>query len=302
MSIISRAIRRGRRLARRLTDGRRYRDRSLLPQPDASRLSIADLAQRPVLVIVAHPDDEVIGVGALLTRLPSAGVITVTDGAPRNLRLVRAEGFNSSRAYGRARQAEAQAALALLGRDFSPVANLGIPDQQAVFRIVAIVHRLMRLMREGRFAYVVTHPYEGGHPDHDATALAVHAACRLLRNAGIEAPVPVEMTSYHAADGATAYGGFLPHPGAGPVETLHLDEAEADLKRRMFACHASQARVLAPFPLDAERFRAAPAYDFLQPPHLGRLGYERYDWDIDGRIWRDEAVRALHRLKLLAPM
>ena len=37
-----------------------------------------------VLVVVAHPDDEVLGCGALLARLSTIRVIHVTDGAPRD--------------------------------------------------------------------------------------------------------------------------------------------------------------------------------------------------------------------------
>ncbi len=299
MSVISRAILRGGRLARRLSGDRLYRNRTMRVRVGQAPRSIPDLPGQPLLIVVAHPDDEVIGAGALLTRVLKAGVVTITDGAPRNTRMVRAAGFRTSRDYGRARQREAAAALQLLGREFTPVTNFGTPDQQAIFKIVPIVRRLMRLLRANRFKYIVTHPYEGGHPDHDATALAVHAACRLLEEAGIAAPVPVEMTSYHAVDGHTVYGTFLPHPDAGAVETFSLGETERDLKRRMFACHVTQSEVLAPFPLDAERFRRAPAYDFIRPPHAGQLGYERYHWDIDGRLWRDQALRALYRLNLL---
>ena len=70
----------------------------------------------------------------------------------------------------------------------------------------------------------------------------------------------------------------------------------------MVACHATQARVLAPFPLGPERFRSAPRYDFSRPPHPGPLHYERADsgatWGIDGARWRAEATAAARRLGL----
>ncbi len=159
----------------------------------------------------------------------------------------------------------------------------------------------MQIMRDGNFRYVVTHPYEGGHPDHDATALAVHAACFLLREEGFGAPIPVEMTSYHLADERLMYGTFLPSPDAGPVETFTLDASERDLKRRMFECHRTQYEVLKDFPRDAERFRMAPVHDFLRPPHPGRLAYEVFMWRLDGASWRRAAGRALHKLGLLEP-
>ena len=55
---------------------------------------------------------------------------------------------------------------------------------------------------------------------------------------------------------------------------------------------------LAPFPLDKEQFRQAPAYDFSRAPHDGELSYENYGWDIDGKRWREIAGRALVRMRL----
>ena len=104
---------------------------------------------------------------------------------------------------------------------------------------------------------------------------------------GQPAPTIVEMSSYFAQGGETTRGGFLPHADAGAVAAFPLGAAERALKQRMFAAHASQARVLADFPLEVERFRAAPAYDFLQPPHPGPLGYGVID---DPPVCRDRAL------------
>jgi LmbE family N-acetylglucosaminyl deacetylase len=301
MSLLTRAIRRAwRGWDKAVYDGLYGGRKSRMTGPDRSR-DIADLPAQPVLLVVAHPDDEALGAGALLTRLADASIVIVTDGAPKDGIAARAAGFDGNDAYRQARALEISDALASIGRSEVPVSHLRFPDQQAVANLPHIVPRLMQIMRLGKFRYVVTHPYEGGHPDHDATALAVHAACFLLREDGFDAPLPVEMTSYHVADGQMAYGRFLPAADAGPVETFTLDSGEQDRKQRMLECYRTQYSLLAEFPLGAEHFRAAPLYDFLEPPHPGPLAYEAFLWRMNGADWRRAAGRALNRLGLLRP-
>lgn len=257
------------------------------------------LGERSALIIAAHPDDEAIGAGALLAKMSRVGLVTMTDGAPKKGLADRVAGFQSRSDYSKARRREAHAALALLGRDVVPCINLNVSDQQSVYKLPSLVPKLMRYLTQTGYDYVITHAYEGGHPDHDTAALAVQAACTLLRRSGAAVPTRVEMTGYHAKGDGLAYGLFLPHPDAGQVVSFPLGESERDLKRKMFRCYLTQRPVLAPFPLDTERFRLAPRYDFRLPPHGGPLAYERYNWEIDGAIWRRAALRALTTLTLL---
>ena len=140
-------------------------------------------------------------------------------------------------------------------------------------------------MRERLPGYVVlTHPYEGGHPDHDAAAfIAAHCGCPVL-----------EFASYHAGLGSgMRTGAFLPGPE--PVR-VGLTVAEQARKRAMLGAFATQAGTLAPFGTEYELFREAPGYDFSRAPHDGLLHYEQYDWGMTGARWRllaAEAHRAL---------
>lgn len=242
--------------------------------------------------VCAHPDDEAIGAGGSLAVLPSLVIVHVTDGAPRRLPDWERRGFASPGAYASARAAELRAALAAAGCD-APHIVLGYPDQDAALHLAEIARRLAALFAEQRVEAVLTHAYEGGHPDHDATAWACHAAARLVSTPGPARPGIAEFPCYHAGLGAPVAGEFLPQIPLGPEPVVvHLDEAEQARKRAMFAAHATQAEVLSGFATNRESFRAAPSYDWRRPPHPGRLNYERWGWEMTGARWRALAAEA----------
>ncbi|MFZ1989579.1 MAG: PIG-L family deacetylase [Alphaproteobacteria bacterium] len=259
---------------------------------------IDDLPSQSALVVIAHPDDDVISSGALLARLPRAGVVWVTDGAPRKGSFAQEAGFDNWPDYGLARRREAEAALALLQRELSPMYNLGIADRDAVFDVVALTHALMKPLKSG-FKYVITHAYEGGHPDHDATALGVHAACALIARAGGTPPTIIEAPLYNSPGGEFTTQTFLPHPDAGPTLGFNLSAQQQDLKRRMYLAHASQRSLLQDFRINTESFRVAPRYHFTSVPHPGDVGYNEFHWQITGRRWRNRVWRTLHELDLV---
>lgn len=259
--------------------------------------SMAPLEGAPrVLVIVAHPDDEAIGAGVLLAGLPDAVVVHVTDGAPRDNRSARRRGFASRDEYAEARRAEVVDALSLVGFDESRIRCLGMVDGEATLRMVELCHRVIDLFIELDPEIVLTHPYEGGHTDHDTTAFAVHLAAGILRREGVNAPIILELTSYHNRNGRRVRNRFLARHNV-PERTLELTAEEQLLKLRMFEQFVSQRECLMAFPVEAERFRVAPRYSFTAPPHEGELDYERFCAAICGEEWRARAADALEVLR-----
>lgn len=285
-----------------------------------------------VLVVAAHPDDEVIGAGARLGCLRSVWCLHLTDGAPRGGVDARAAGFGDIEAYARARRREVLRALRLVGMGGAQVWGMGVADQGASYELARVTRGVLGMLRWVRPEVVLTHPYEGGHPDHDAAAFAVHAACALVGGgsrsglvggglagdravedrpviAGLAGSAPaggcntrvgggplvVEFTSYHAGAEGLVTGRFA---GDGGARVMELSAGERELKRRMMDCFVTQRRVLEQFGVETESFRVAPRYDFMVPPHPGRLWYEWFDWGITGEGWRREAAAALRVLGL----
>jgi len=250
-----------------------------------------------VAVVVAHPDDETIGIGGQLRRIPNATIVHVTDGAPRDGADARLAGFVDWQSYAAGRRLELQAAMQEVGFDADRLLTLGFADKEGALHLAEIVGRLIGILDDQGTELVVTHAYEGGHADHDAAAFAVHAA-ELSRRAGKSAPEIVEMPFYHWRDGQLVAQRFLA-ASAQPLEiAIKLDAESLSRKKRMLAAYKSQAATLASFSSDAERFRRAPAYDFTSAANDSEAGYERLTPGIDAARWKKLVQQARLQLGL----
>jgi LmbE family N-acetylglucosaminyl deacetylase len=146
---------------------------------------------------------------------------------------------------------------------------------------------------------VITHAYEGGHPDHDSCALMVQSACTLLHQAHRPAPIRLEFASYHERNGRMATGIFWSSERC-LEQVVPLDACERARKRQALAQFVSQREMIERFPLrlEVERLRAALFYDFTRPPPPGSVLYDRFGWRLTGERWREKACAALATLGL----
>lgn len=249
-----------------------------------------------ILIVAAHPDDETLGACAAMSRAAESTVLFLTDGAPGNPRL-RSLGDRISREeYAAIRRKEAMTALALMGILRKRIVFLDGTDQEAIHQLPMLLERTAEVLRTVRPDAVITHPYEGGHPDHDAAALIVTAAIENLSSSGSTPPAVFEMTSYHAAEGKCVTNKFLtPQKGCSSTQEyeIWLSPEERARKEQMLGCYRSQKLVINGFQVEPERLRAVPQYDFRRSPHPGKLWYECLSWPMTGRLWRSQAKKAL---------
>ena len=220
--------------------------------------------------------------GARLANFGSAHIVHVTDGAPRNEHDSLNHGFSTLAEYRRARAAELADVLRAAGACNASRESLRVPDQEASLTLVALTRTIDRIIRQHRPEVIFTHPYEGGHPDHDACAFAVHHAVKLRREGS--RPLIIEGTFYHACPqrGSEA-GHFLPAPHPVLTAEFRLTAHEYRAKKALLDLFTTQRQTLNGFPLKYERFRIAPRYDFRNPPHTPPVLYDNYPWGMTSR-------------------
>jgi LmbE family N-acetylglucosaminyl deacetylase len=204
-------------------------------------------------------------------------------------------GLPSVEQYADTRYSEALSALSCCGISSPQVSSLQIPDQAAARNLVAISRSIATRLAQSGADIVLTHPYEGGHPDHDAAAFCVYAASQLISRNNLSRPAIIEFTSYHSQADGIATGQFL--PSASTIATFRLSSNEQKLKREMFARYATQAQVLAQFSMLTESFRLAPCYDFRLLPEAP-IYYDRFDWGLRPAEWIVSVASAMHQLNL----
>jgi LmbE family N-acetylglucosaminyl deacetylase len=158
--------------------------------PELTRWPLLDLSSPPAaLVVVApHPDDEILGVGGLISLLARGGarvhLIAVTDGEashPGSPTLSGAE-------LAERRRAESSEALHKLWVGKASVERLGLPDggvrdveKRWATITAAVMRAVSRLESLGPVWCLAPWPRDG-HPDHDAAGqAAVIAASGVAR-------------------------------------------------------------------------------------------------------------------------
>jgi N-acetylglucosamine malate deacetylase 2 len=245
-------------------------------------------------IVVAHPGDEIVGAGCLLSKLVEVKVLHVTDGVAFETENANGSAAAERCVHAKALREECMAALAIAGVPADRVFDLLIPNRRAAFCLFELTKRIASFLQQSGADIVITHPYEGSHPDHDATAFATHAAVRLIRENGFKPPVLFEMALHPDVARQTRVTQFL--PGAEEeTTTLVLDKRARKLKEQMFVALETEPDVSSS-PIGSEKFRRPPEYDFLLPPQPDELYYADLGWAPHGDEWQALAAKALAEL------
>jgi LmbE family N-acetylglucosaminyl deacetylase len=157
------------------------------------------------MAVLAHPDDESLGVGGTLAKYAAEGtevvLVTATRGERGRFKGLRptTEGHPGPEALARIREAELQAAAAELG--VGTVSLLGYPDQQ-LDRVDPreVIGRIVAEMRRFRPDVVVTFGPDGayGHPDHVAISQFTSAAVVAAADPAFDTPQSLDAALPHS--------------------------------------------------------------------------------------------------------
>lgn len=190
-----------------------------------------------VVVVSAHPDDDILGVGGLLGRLVRRGVEIVGVQATDGTAAYPGSPTLTPEALGRLRVAEIGEAYARLGLP-APL-HLGLPDGALAAHEDELADRLSGLLRPGDRWLA---PWQGDrHPDHEAAGRAVARVC---------AGSPVERWEYPLWMWHWAAPRSAQVPWGSAVQ-IPLTPAERTAKRQAALCFRTQIAPLSDDPADA---------------------------------------------------
>jgi LmbE family N-acetylglucosaminyl deacetylase len=198
------------------------------------------ISKTDVLVFAAHPDDDVLGLGTILSRHSVNGdnikVVFVTNGSGRGR-----ESWNSkaskSKEKSKIRYREAVEALSHINITKDNIVCLGYPDGGTQRYLKLISLDIQKLIQKLNPARIYVHCIEGGHIDHDLTSFVVKSICNKIGYSNV-----FEWAEYNPIQPMGSKDvKFLPSKPNGLEEVkIDISEDERIIKRKMLACHYSQ--------------------------------------------------------------
>jgi LmbE family N-acetylglucosaminyl deacetylase len=222
-----------------------------------------------ILILIAHPDDEVVGCTAAIMRAKAQGAeifaLYLTHGCLPQETLWRWQRKDYAKLVA-TRRAEAERAAQMLG--IIPLGWPVRPARQLWRELPHVLAEVEAAMAQCRPDQIWVPAYEGGNPDHDA----LNAVGFKLKNR----MSVLEFAEYNFFEGRAQAQNFIsPDP---TVRVIDLTPEEAAAKRVALKIYASEKGNLSYVRFARESYRPLARYDYAQPPHKGRLWYMRFQW------------------------
>ncbi|MER2519656.1 MAG: PIG-L family deacetylase [Bdellovibrionales bacterium] len=228
---------------------------------------------RRILILVPHPDDEVVGCCAAIGRARSRGAeifaFYLTHGCVARSVMWPWMKWRYGRAVMR-RRVEAQRVSVQLG--IMPVGWSERPARHIWREMRQTYAEIREAATKNAIDQIWVPAYEGGNADHDAT----NALAARLRLESSSAMTVLEFAEYNYA-GAKAHSQTFPEL-SGREQALILTPEERAFKAKMLAEYESEQDNLNYVELERETCRSLAHYDYNAPAHDGTQWYARFHW------------------------
>ncbi|MDD4616959.1 MAG: PIG-L family deacetylase [Alphaproteobacteria bacterium] len=222
-----------------------------------------------ILILAAHPDDEVVGCAACIGRARTQGasvsVLYLTDGCIARETLWPWQRKRHARRVERRRN-EAEDAATAMG--ILPV-GWGVRSARELWpQLPQVFGEVQTAIAQFRPDQIWVPAYEGGNPDHDGLN-AVGA--KLKQRLSV-----LEFSEYNFFEGKVRSQTFAATDES--TQVVSLTPAEKAFKKSMLEIYESERGNLSAICTHQETYRPLANYDYSLPPHQGTLGYTRFQW------------------------
>ena len=232
------------------------------------------MTHRNVLVVAAHPDDEILGVGGTIARHADNGdtvhVLILAEGATSRDASRDATARNDDIA---ALRSAAEAAAEVLGAQ--PPRFCGFPDNRLDgLELIEVAKRVEAIVREVEPTIVYTHHAGDLNVDHRIAHQATLVATRPQNNCPTQAVYSFETVSSTEWSGPAIDATFIPQ---------HFVDIESQLKRKNNAlrCYLTEMR---PFP-HPRSIEATEHLAYWRGASVGSMAAEAFM--VVRSLWRD---------------
>ncbi len=222
-----------------------------------------------ILILVAHPDDEVVACAASIAAARAEGAavsaLYLTDGCLAENVLWPWQRKRHDY-YVKRRLAEAEEAATALG--LQPV-GWGARPARALWReLPQVFEEVQAALAQLRPDQLWVPAYEGGNPDHDALNAV---GFKLKKRVSV-----LEFAEYNYFGGKAHSQAFVSTDNT--TRVVKLSPQERLVKQGLLNLYGSEACNLRSLKAEQESYRPIASYNYALPPHQGTLWYERYRW------------------------